>query len=92
MAMSPTGAVEFRDIPVKFLGTGQIGRHVDDEQDIMGNFLIEKASKRKLQGFAKEMLLSFSPRGGWLSATPKAGGQTLHIELASITAIAVLSS
>ncbi|EGD82648.1 PSD-95 alpha [Salpingoeca rosetta] len=87
-----SNAVEFRDVPVKFLGTGDIPRNANDEQTLMGNFLMEKASKKKLHGFAKEMLLSLSPRTGLLSASPKSGGQSLQVDLTTISAIAVMTS
>eukprot|EP00043_Microstomoeca_roanoka_P006827 m.66283 g.66283 ORF g.66283 m.66283 type:complete len:419 (-) comp13585_c0_seq3:5267-6523(-) len=92
MSFASTAAnVEFRDIPVKFLGQEKIPRNADNER-AMADFFQDKSKHKDLHGFAKEMLMSLNPRQGWLSFSPKAGGQALNISLTTLLSIAAVST
>eukprot|EP00730_Choanoeca_flexa_P001351 TRINITY_DN10597_c0_g1_i2.p1 TRINITY_DN10597_c0_g1~~TRINITY_DN10597_c0_g1_i2.p1 ORF type:complete len:1148 (+),score=404.54 TRINITY_DN10597_c0_g1_i2:642-4085(+) len=85
-------SLEFRDIPVKFIGTKAIASSTDDERASVAEFLVERSRKKETrEGLAKELLLTLSTKDGTLRANPKSGGQALNIPLAHISSMAVIS-
>lgn len=83
-------AVEFRDIPVQFLGQDEIARNLQAEEKEVADFLRSKPLRRNLHGFEKDLLLSLTLGDGVVTIYPKSGGKSLKIELSSICAVATI--
>eukprot|EP00055_Hartaetosiga_balthica_P000575 m.136953 g.136953 ORF g.136953 m.136953 type:complete len:1199 (-) comp11084_c0_seq1:201-3797(-) len=87
-------SLEFRNIPVKFLGKGVIPKNAENERELMSAFIKDKSGRKdKLKGFSKDLLLTLSPTNGYLEVLPKSGtGQSLKLRLENIGSIANLST
>eukprot|EP00051_Salpingoeca_urceolata_P029687 m.490680 g.490680 ORF g.490680 m.490680 type:complete len:1184 (+) comp28474_c0_seq1:274-3825(+) len=86
---------EYHRVPVKFMGHVPVSAHKETPttatlcQDVLSTLLRQPSRREYRKGFSKDMLISLSASRGLLYATPKDGGRSLSIPLATIEGVAV---